>query len=104
MSFQVDDNVVLILFTGVFGWQGSPAVWAVFSRALLRAAEGRIKGLIVVYVDDFIGISVESQAQQDQFALREVVCGAFGEQSISTYQHRQVSITHPDHRLFGLDG
>jgi len=84
LSFQVDDNVVLILFTGVFGWQGSPAVWAVFSRALLRAAEGRLKGLIVVYVDDFIGISVESQAADDQLALREVVCGAFGEQAINT--------------------
>jgi hypothetical protein len=70
LSFQVDDNIVLILFTGVFGWQGPLAVWAVFSRALLRAAVGRLKGLIVVYVDDFIGFSVESQAQQDQLSLR----------------------------------
>ena len=50
----------------------------------MRAAEGKLKGLIVVYVDDFIGISVESQAQEDQAILREVVCGTFGKQAINT--------------------
>ena len=73
-----------MLFTGNFGWQGSPAVWAVFSRALLRAAKGRLSGWIVVYVDDFIGISVASRAYADQAILRELVFGALGPEAINT--------------------
>jgi len=84
LAFQIGADVVLIVFTGVFGWQGSPAVWAVFSRALLRAAEGRLAGLIVVYVDDFIGISIASDAHNDQLLLREVVLGVFGCEAINT--------------------
>ena len=84
LIFQIGADVVLILFTGVFGWQGSPAVWAVFSRALLRAAEGRLSGLIVVYVDDFIGISIASDAHNDQRLLREVIFGVFGNEAINT--------------------
>jgi hypothetical protein len=83
LAFHIGDNTVLILFTGNFGWQGSPAVWAVFSRALLRAAEGRLSGLIVVYVDDFIGISVASRAHVDQAILRELVFGVFGPSAIN---------------------
>ena len=83
LAFRIEDNVVLILFTGVFGWQGSPAVWAVFSRALLRAASRRSKGLIVVYVDDFIGISTAEFAMEDQRALQELVFGVFGPDAIN---------------------
>jgi hypothetical protein len=84
LSFKVGENTVLILFTGVFGWMGSPAVWAVFSRALLRAAEGRLHGLIVVYVDDFIGISSVFNADRDQANLRSIVVGVFGQEAINT--------------------
>jgi hypothetical protein len=83
LAFHIEDNVVLILFTGVFGWQGSPAVWAVFSRALLRAASRRSQGLIVVYVDDFIGISTADFAMEDQSALQKLVFGVFGPDAIN---------------------
>jgi hypothetical protein len=83
LAFKIEDNVVLILFTGMFGWQGSPAVWATFSRALLRCASRRSKGLVVVYVDDFIGISVAGSASADQRALQELVFGVFGSDAIN---------------------
>ena len=84
LAFEIDSNLVLILFTGMFGWQGSPAVWAVFSRALLRAAEGRLRGFIVVYVDDFIGINDVFNARNDQENLRSIVFGVFGREAINT--------------------
>ena len=71
LAFKIEDYVVLILFTGMFGWQGSPAVWATFSRALLRCASRRSKGLVVVYVDNFIGISVAGSASAYRRALQE---------------------------------
>ena len=83
LAFQVEGNTVLILFTGVFGWQGSPAVWAVFSRALLRAARGRLHGLVVVYVDDFIGIADKNWASSDQARLQEILFGVFGPNAVN---------------------
>ena len=83
LAFQVEDNVVIILFTGVFGWQGSPAVWAVFSRALLRASIDCVHGHVIVYVDDFIGVSGVLWASFDQPALRELIIGVFGEDAIN---------------------
>ncbi len=83
LAFQIDDDSVLILFTDVFGWQGSPAVFAVFSRALLRCTVTLLNGVVLVYVDDFMGISSAALADQDQLRLRQLVIGVFGDDAIN---------------------
>jgi hypothetical protein len=83
VAFKIEDNAVLVVCTGIFGWQCSPAVWAVFSRALLRAINNHTSDRVVVYVDDFSGISPEDFAVSDQTYVQELLLGVFGPGAIN---------------------
>ena len=77
LALRISAEVTLIMFTGVFGWLGSPAVWAVFSRALARLIANTIK-FIVLYVDDFIAFGHVFHAHSDQRVLHVLLNGIFG--------------------------
>lgn len=83
LAFRVADAVDLIIFTGNFGWTGSPAVFGVFSRALQRAIRARISGSVDTYVDDFIGFAAAWLAHADQLLARSSITGTFGDDAIN---------------------
>jgi hypothetical protein len=83
LALRISNLVTLIMFTGVFGWLGSPAVWAVFSRALLRLLTKIIK-YILLYCDDFMDFGHKDLARRDQLRLHDILRGIFGPDVINT--------------------
>lgn len=77
LALRISPHATLIMFTGVFGWLGSPAVWAVFSRALLRLL-CRIILFILLYCDDFMAFGHVDRAHFDQLKLHTILRGIFG--------------------------
>ena len=58
---------ILFIFThGMFGWTGCPSVFQVIATALLRMLNSRIKGVLHLYVDDFMGFGTLEQCLHDQ--------------------------------------
>jgi hypothetical protein len=69
---RVSVRLVMVLTVGLFGWCGFPLVFAVIGRALERWCQAVIRGVMVFYVDDAIGLAIEEHAKGDQ----EIVEGA----------------------------
>ena len=78
LSFAFSVTHMLIFIMGMFGWSGSPYVFGVFSRALLRYMLLRIKGKCHVYCDDFIGVSPTEYALADSLICQESIEECFG--------------------------
>jgi hypothetical protein len=83
LSFQITLLLVLIYLVGMFGWTGSPFVFAVFSRAFSRQANATIAGELEVYVDDFMAASPSDKAAADQQTTQRLVVNAFGPDGIN---------------------
>jgi hypothetical protein len=83
IAFKVAQDAVLIPFTGIFGWQGSPPVFGVIARAIDRVIKARIGGEAEIYVDDIMGASAAVDATGDQEIARNVVTSTFGPSSIN---------------------
>ena len=77
LALRISSAATLVMFTGVFGWLGSPAVWAVFSRALTRLVATFIM-YILLYVDDFIAFGHALRAHYEQRQLHIALNGVFG--------------------------
>jgi hypothetical protein len=78
LSFAISLTHMLIFIMGMFGWSGSPYVFGVFSRALLRFILERIEGKCHCYCDDFIGISPKEQALSDSQICQKAIEDCFG--------------------------
>ena len=83
LAFRISTETALVLFTGIFGWQGSPAVWAVFYRALGRVITLVVDGVVIIYVDDFMGFGSRTTAHADQLKVRNIICDVFGPDAIN---------------------
>jgi len=78
LSFAISVTHILIFIMGMFGWSGSPYVFGVFSRALLRYILVRIKGQCHCYCDDFIGVSHKDDALSDSEVCQGAIERCFG--------------------------
>jgi hypothetical protein len=83
LAFPVDEEMVLVYFTGLFGWMGAPFVFRVLSRAFGRAVSRLIKGVVSIYVDDIMGMSPVGTAAEDQAAAQGVIRAIFGPESVN---------------------
>jgi len=79
LSFAMSQTYILIFIMGMFGWSGSPYVFGVFSRAILRYILARIDGKCHVYCDDFIGASPVNRALADSLISQQAIESCFGE-------------------------
>ena len=77
-TFEIDDTMSLVQYTGMFGWTGSPFAFGPISRDLNRVANQSINGTVHVYVDDFMGISPRHSAQEDQRITQRLLFAALG--------------------------
>lgn len=78
LAFRISEDLTLISFTGIFGWQGSPAVYAIFGRAIDRSLTMIVNGVVVSYVDDYNGFGSRVSAGLDQLKTRAFLCAVFG--------------------------
>lgn len=82
-STEVAPGVSMVYLVGMFGWTGCPMVFGVFTRVLLAACRNNLEGTLQVYVDDFIGVSVASNAVEEQRKCRDAITLLFGSDGIN---------------------
>ena len=83
LAFQFATGFIMIMMIGFFGWTGAPLVFANFSRALIEVLRGddRFVGVVHIFCDDFMGLSHNTTARDDQLISRALVEGVFGDGS-----------------------
>ena len=57
MAYAISGNITVIYIRGMFGWAGTPFAFQVISRTLRRLIIQTIHGLLLIYVDDLLGVS-----------------------------------------------
>jgi hypothetical protein len=70
LAHPLTNNLTMIYLFGMFGWMGTPSAFDVVSRALFHEVNGVIKGVMDIYVDDLIGVSVISEMSEDMRQTR----------------------------------
>ena len=58
-------NLVYFQIAGIFGWAGTPAAFQVVTRATTWELENCLHSATLMYVDDIIGVGVESEIKED---------------------------------------
>jgi hypothetical protein len=66
MCQMVDEEFLMIDLYGNFGWTGLPSAFSRVKSAVVRVVSQRIEGVIDAYVDDFMALSPDSAAMEDQ--------------------------------------
>lgn len=82
-TFEIDNSLSLVQYTGMFGWTGSPFAFGPISRALGRVVNQNIAGTVHVYVDDFMGISPWHDAHKDQKMTQSLLFDALGPSAVN---------------------
>jgi hypothetical protein len=80
---RVSVRLVMVLTVGLFGWCGFPLVFAVIRRALERLCQAAVRGVMVFYVDDAIGLAIEKHAKRDQEIVEETIENTCGVGSVA---------------------
>lgn len=83
LTVELTEGVSLLYFTGVFGWTGSGFAFDVLSRSIKRYAQLRITGKMTAYVDDFVGVSLNSDATNDISLVSEAATRLLGPTAVA---------------------
>jgi len=82
-AFELTDDLTMIHLTGFFGWIGFPAAFHIVSRVLESNINHVISGNMDIYVDDFMGVSVESEVASDMSLAENIALQLLGPNSIN---------------------
>jgi hypothetical protein len=82
-AFELTDDLTMIHSTGFFGWIGFPAAFHIVSRVLESNINHVISGKMDIYVDDFMGVSVESEVASDMSLAENIALQLLGPNSIN---------------------
>ena len=69
---RLSDNLVYLQMVGIFGWAGTPAAFQVITRAVEWEMANLLNGRATMYVDDVIGVSLDTDVEQDLKTTRGV--------------------------------
>jgi hypothetical protein len=83
MAYELTGGLTLLYTRGMFGWQGSPFMFAVISRVLERLVCSRISGSMRMYVDDMMGVSRRTSAESDIRIAGECARDLLGPDSVA---------------------
>ena len=83
MTAAVDEDFLVFNLYGTFGWTGLPMAWGAVGRAIREAASSRIKGCLHGYVDDFMGLAPQSDAEHDQGTFQNLARGVLGDSALN---------------------
>lgn len=75
VAARMDEKFVIFFLCGVFGWCGTPAAFQVVTRALVYEINQYIKGSVMMYVDDIIGISYSQHVESDM-SMAKLICNS----------------------------
>ena len=76
-------NLVYLQIAGIFGWAGAPAAFQVVTRAITWGLENCLHSATLMYVDDIIGVGVESEIKEDLRKTRDICTKLLGPKAVA---------------------
>ena len=83
LSFELLGGLTVMFHTGMFGYTGMPGCLDVVSRLIARNLQLLISGKIKVYVDDIIGVGLESDLNCNLSKSKDFCEGLLGSDSVA---------------------
>jgi hypothetical protein len=78
MAVQLVGGMVIFFLAGIFGWTGTPAAFAVVTRALEFEFQKKLPGKCKMYVDDAMGVCQNRDLERVLKGMEETVCDLLG--------------------------
>ena len=91
MTVRITSTLALVHASGNFGWTGLPGSYGLTSQAIRRKVRSKIiKGVIHVWVDDWLIVSIKGYGQRNQLLFQEYARNILGPTAINAKK-----ILHP---------
>ena len=82
-AMRLSNDLVYLQTVGIFGWAGTPAAFQVVTRAVEWELASRLHGRATMYVDDVIGVSLDTDVEQDLQITRSVCTDLLGPEAVA---------------------
>lgn len=82
-AMRVTGNLVYLQFVGIFGWAGTPAAFQTVTRAIQWELSHALHGMSTMYVDDIIGVCLDTDLDSDLATTRKVCTDLLGPDAVS---------------------
>ena len=82
-AMRLSDDIVYLQTVGIFGWAGTPAAFQVITRAVEWELANLLNGRATMYVDDVIGVSLDTDVEQDLNTTRGVCTDLLGPEAVA---------------------
>jgi hypothetical protein len=88
MAVSLVSELVMFFIAGIFGWTGTPAAFAVVTRALDYEMAKQLPGKAKMYVDDTMGCCAAEDVVPVVTKVREMTCDLLGPGALSEEKTR----------------
>lgn len=82
VAVELVGGLIMLFLAGVFGWSGTPAAFAVITRALLFEFRLQLSGRVDMYVDDAYGVCAQADTSTNLQRVENIVCSLLGPGSL----------------------
>ena len=82
-GMELSDDLLIFFLCGVFGWSCTPFAFQVVSRALLFELRSLLAGMILIYVDDLMGVCWKKDLQSELSIARLICTSLLGPTAVS---------------------
>ena len=89
MAVSLVAGIVMFFIAGIFGWTGTPAAFAVVTRALEFEMAAHLPGKARMYVDDTMGCCAQEDVATCVEGVRKLTCDLLGPNALSDEKTRQ---------------
>jgi hypothetical protein len=83
MGMALSNERVFIFLCGVFGWTGTPAAFQVVTRALTFEMNHKLRGSVMMYVDDIMGVCLRKDLTHDMTKARSICTDLLGPKAVA---------------------
>lgn len=86
MGFELTEDRVIFMLSGIFGWTGTPASFQVVTRAILFELDRALRGRQQMFVDDIMGVCLEWDVLFNQQTSANIITGLLGPSAVAHHK------------------
>jgi hypothetical protein len=103
VASELSGDKVMFFLCGIFGWTGTPAAFQVVTRAISWELEQVLVGLMLMYVDDMVGVCLRKDVEGELAKARQLCTSLLGDNAVEELKTEVGRRTTVIGYLFDLD-
>jgi ribonuclease HI len=84
LAMEMTEDIVILFFSGIFGWTGTPAAFQVVNRAIVHELRHVIQGEVLMYSDDIIVVCMTEKLHENMQRTKDICEGLLGPNAVET--------------------